>query len=114
MIYRLMRDLALLFAFELLGQYIAHFLPFAIPGSVVGMLLLGAALIAGVVKLEWVEEGAALLIKYMAVMFVPLGVGLVAYLSVLQNAALPFMLSTVISTFVTMAVAGVVFEKMRS
>lgn len=113
MILRAVRDLALLFTFALVGQAVAPHLPFTLPGSVVGMLLLFLALASGAIKLDWVERGSGLLIKYMAVMFVPLGVGLVAYLKVIEQGALPFVLSTLVSTFVTMAVAGLLFERIR-
>jgi holin-like protein len=112
--FRILRDFAILVGCTLAGDWIARLLPFAFPGSIIGMLLLFAALATGVVKAEWVEQGSGLLIKYMAVMFVPLGVGLVDYLGLLSRGALPFLLSTVAGTFVTLAVVGVVFERVRS
>jgi len=114
MIIRAARDFALLFVFTFLGQWVAPHLPFTLPGSIVGMLFLFLALVLGIVKLDWIEQGSGLLIKYMAVMFVPLGVGLVAYLAVIRHGAFPFILSTLVSTFITMAVAGLIFERTRS
>lgn len=111
---RILRDFAVLVACTLLGNYVASLLPFAFPGSIIGMLLLFGALVARIVRLEWVEMGAALLVRYMAVLFVPLGVGLVAYLGVLGRGALPFALSTIGSTLVTMAVVGLVYARVRS
>lgn len=111
---RIVRDFAIILACTLAGLWIATLLPFAFPGSIIGMLLLFAALATGVVKPDWVERGSNLLIRYMAVMFVPLGVGLVSYLGVLERGLLPFAISTVVSTFVTMAVVGLVFEKVKS
>lgn len=114
MTFRIVRDLAILLACTLVGEWIAGLLPFSFPGSIIGMLLLFAALGSGLVKADWVERGATLLLRHMAVMFVPLGVGLVAYLGLLGRGAFPFVLSTVVSTFATLAVVGLVFDRVRS
>ena len=105
------RAFAVILACTFAGQWIASLLPFAFPGSIIGMALLFAALATGLVKPAWIECGAELLLRYMALMFVPLGVGLVAYLGVLETGAVPFLLSTIASTLVTMLVVGFVFEK---
>lgn len=112
-VLRIARGFAILLAFTLAGVGIAALLPFAFPGSIIGMLLLFAALLARLVRTEWVEEGADLLVRHMAVMFVPLGVGLVDHLGVLGQGALPFLLSTAVSTFVTMAAVGLTFKALR-
>ena len=78
------------------------------------MLLLFGLLSAGVVRADWVEQGSGLLARNMAVMFVPLGVGLVAYLDVLRDGVVPFALSTVVSTLVTMSVVAWTFDRGRS
>lgn len=114
MTLRIVRDMAILLACTLAGECIAKLLPFPFPGSIIGMLLLFVALVTGLVKADWVERGATLLLRHMAVMFVPLGVGLVGYLGLLGGGALPFVLSTVVSTFATLAVVGLVFTRVRS
>lgn len=78
------------------------------------MLILFGMLSAGVVKVDWVDRGSGLLVSNMAAMFVPLGVGLVAYLDVLADGALPFALSTLVSTLVTMVVVAWTFDRRRS
>lgn len=77
------------------------------------MILLFGLLSAGVVQADWVERGSGVLVRHMAVMFVPLGVGLVAYLDVLRDGIFPFALSTLVSTIVTMAVVAWAFERSR-
>ena len=114
MTLRIVRDLAILLACTLAGEWIARLLPLAFPGSIIGMMLLFVALATGLVKADWVEQGSGLLLKYMALMFVPLGVGLIDYFGLLGGGMLPFALSTVVSTFVTMAVVGLVFDRVRS
>lgn len=110
---RLLRDLGIILICTLLGEWIAALLPFKFPGSIIGMLLLFAALASGMVKADWVKDGSNLLLKYMAVMFVPLGVGLVDYLGLLRAESAAFLISTVVSTFVTMAVVGLLYERLR-
>lgn len=111
---RMARDLAVILAFMGAGRLLAGLLPFSFPGSIIGMLLLFCALAAGWARLEWVQDGAGLLLKHMAVMFVPVAVGLVGYLGLLERNATAFAVSTLLSTFVTMAVVGLAYQRMRS
>lgn len=114
MYLRLVRDFAIILACTLAGLWVSELLPFPFPGSIIGMVLLFLALLGGLVKADWVEGGSSLLITWMAVMFVPLGVGLVDYLGLLGAGVVPFLLSTVVSTFVTMAVVGLAYERLRA
>jgi holin-like protein len=71
--------IAWLWAFLGLGTVVVEALGLPLPGSVAGMLLLWAALEARVVRLEWLERGAASLLGVLGLLFVPAGVGLVQY-----------------------------------
>lgn len=66
----------------LAGKTVAAILPFAFPGSIIGMQqqLLLVLLSLQLIKLHWVELGAGLLLCYISVLFVPVAVGLVAWL----------------------------------
>ena len=58
------------------GEGLYVLLPLPIPASVYGLVLLLAALISKVLKVEQVKETADFLIEIMPVMFIPAGVGL--------------------------------------
>jgi holin-like protein len=69
---------AILLAFLWMGDALARGLRLPLPGSVAGMLMLAAAL-----RLRWIPEravqpAAELLIRNMALLFVPAGVGVMA------------------------------------
>ncbi|MDQ9840279.1 CidA/LrgA family protein, partial [Acinetobacter baumannii] len=58
-----------------MGEGLYAILPLPIPASVYGVILMLAALISGILKLEQVKETADFLIEIMPVMFIPAGVG---------------------------------------
>jgi holin-like protein len=102
----LVRSLAILLGFQFGGEIISRWLAVPIPGSVLGMGLMLAALGAGVVRLSWIEEGAELLLAHLALFFIPAGVGVMVHFDLLKSQWLPVVVATVVSTFVVMAVTG--------
>lgn len=99
-------SLLILLAFLWMGDAIAAFLRLPLPGSVVGMLLLAAALRLGAVRAAWVQPAAELLIRHMALLFVPAGVGLMVYGGVLRAEWLPIVAASVVSTVAVLGVVG--------
>jgi holin-like protein len=102
----MLRGFAVLLSCQLLGELVVRAGDWPMPGNVVGMGLLLAALMAGVVRLEWVSEAAELLLTHMALLFVPAGVGVMLYFDLLTREWLPILVATVASTFVVMFVTG--------
>lgn len=98
--------LALLLAFQLAGEVAAPLLPIPIPGPVVGMVLLLAALGFGLVRLEWVKGAADALLSRMGLFFVPAGVGVIAHTELLRREWLPIVVALVVSTVAVLAATG--------
>ena len=109
----MIRGLALLLSFQLLGELIVRGLDWPVPGNVVGMSLLLAALMMGMVPLEWVTEAAELLLTHMALLFVPAGVGVMLYFELIGREWLPILAATAGSTFVVMAVTGHLTQRLE-
>lgn len=63
-------------AINALGHALAGQLGIALPGNLLGMVMLFALLASGIVKLEWVNAGATLLLRHLAFFFIPVAVGL--------------------------------------
>lgn len=102
----MVRGMAILLIMQLLGEVISRGLAIPIPGNVIGMGLLLAALSLGWVKVQWIQEAAELLLAHLALFFVPAGVGVMVYFDLISAEWLPIVTAMVLSTFVVMAVTG--------
>ena len=102
-----LRSFLIIFVCLMIGKGIQHFSGIAIPGSIIGMLLLFVSLSTGLVPAHWAQPGCHLLIKHMALLFVPVGVGLMNYLDLIQNNSLIILLSTIGSSVVVFVVIGI-------
>ncbi|MGG1572357.1 CidA/LrgA family protein [Fictibacillus sp. NRS-1165] len=58
------------------GNAASAFFHLPLPGSIIGMFLLLAGLLTGIVKLEWVEGAANYHLRHMTLLFIPPVVGL--------------------------------------
>lgn len=110
----MVRGLAILLAFQALGELVCRGFGWPFPGNVLGMGLLLVAMLAGVVKLDWLEEAADLLLSHLALFFVPAGVGVMVYADLIASEWLPIVTATVLSTFVVMAVTGKLADKLEN
>lgn len=86
------------------GIFFSALLPFAVPGSIIGMLLLFVLLSFQLVPPLWLKPGCYLLIRYMALLFVPIGVGVMNYYQQLAAQLGPIVISCAVST--VMVVVG--------
>ncbi len=107
------RGLAIILGFLFSGQAISKFTHIPVPGSVLGMIFLTLALMTGVVKLEHVEEVGTFLIRNMSVMFIPPGVGVVVYWSLVKRDLLPISVALVVSFVLTVVLTAKVVELIR-
>lgn len=99
--------------FYLLGVGISFLMGGFIPGSVVGMVLLFAALALGWIKPRQVENVAQFLIRYMVLFFLPAAVGVMTAWEMISQNAAAIATATLISTVAIIAVVGVVQQKME-
>ncbi len=96
--------LLVLLGCQLVGEFVVRLLGVPVPGPVVGMVVLLAVLQvwepsrdAGVVR---VAEG---LLRHLQLLFVPAGVGVVQYLSVIGASAVPLVVGLLVSWFAALA-----------
>ena len=80
---KILLQISFLFILTLLGEVISEMLPFAFPGTLIGMFLLLLLFMTGAVKEEQLAESAGFFQSYMAMFFVPAGVELVENLELL-------------------------------
>ena len=92
------------------GDLLYALLPFPIPASVYGLVLMVILLMTKVVKLDMVEETADFLISMMGIFFVPSSVGLMNSFGVMKGSVVQLLLMCMISTVVVMIVTGLVAQ----
>lgn len=98
--------------FSFLGELLHEVLPFSVPASIYGLVLLFLALLIGVIKEEQIKETADFLVEIMPILFIPAGVGLMTKWGALKQLLLPFSLIVTLGTLFTMVVTGKVTEGM--
>ncbi|MEC9492182.1 CidA/LrgA family protein [Flexistipes sp.] len=99
--------LFILFLFLFLGNTTSEILNIPIPGSVIGMLYLTGALRFNIVKLDLVKDAAEVLVKNMAFLFIPPGVGVMLYFNLIGNSFLSIVVSFFLSAILVLIVVGV-------
>lgn len=97
---------AILLVFQCLGEGLAFVLGLPVPGPVVGMLLLFAALLASPRLHALVEPAGTELLRHLSLLFVPAGVGIVVAASAIGSSWLALIVSLVGSTLLTLAVTA--------
>jgi holin-like protein len=104
-----LRGLAVLLILQLAGEALAHALAWPIPGPVVGMALLLAAL--GVPALRSpVQAAAEGLLQHLSLLFIPVGVGVITHLDLMSHHGLQLVAVIVLSTVVGLAVTALVLQ----
>lgn len=89
-------------------------LPFSVPGSVAGMILLFIALHTGLLKIEKVEEVGDWLVNNMAIFFVPAGIGLMTNFDIIGETWWQLLIIIVISATLMMWFVGFITQFMMN
>lgn len=100
------RQFCIILLVSFLGEILHFLLPFPIPASVYGLVLMLAALKTGILKVGQVKRAAEFLIEAMPVMFIPAGVGLMTSWETLKPVCFPIIVITIVTTVFVMAVTG--------
>jgi len=103
--------LAVLVALGALGDWLVRLTGAAVPGSVVGMLLLTALLETGVLPIGLVRPAADFLVRHLALLYVPAGVALLAYWGAVRGELLAIALAAITSLVAVLAVVGLIVQR---
>lgn len=109
-IMKYIKQFGIIAGVSFIGELLNTVLPFPIPASVYGLVLMVVLLMTRVVKLEMIEETADFLISVMAVFFLPSSVSLMANLDVMKGSIVQLFIMCVVSTAVVTAVTGIVAQ----
>ena len=106
----MLNAITLLLLFQLAGEAIALFFALPIPGPVIGMGLLFAALALRGGPSPELRHTAQNLLQHLSLLFVPAGVGVMLHAQRLADEWLPIVVALVASTFVTIAATALVLR----
>ena len=101
-----LKQIGIIIFIAFLGEMLNRIIPLPVAGSVYGIVILFLCLNFKIVKVSDIKETCKFLIDIMPLMFVPAAVGLMALWDVLKTSWPVYLIITVLSTFIVMAVSG--------
>lgn len=110
---KLLRQLLIISLFCFSGEFIQALTGLPIPANVTGMVLLFLALCTGIVKLEAISEISRFLLDHLAFFFVPAGVGLAAYLGLLQDSWSAILIISFVVMAIVIAATGYTVQLLK-
>ena len=102
---------ARIMGFCLAGELLHAVLPLPMPAGIYGLVLLAAALLTGVVKLEQVKQTGDFLSSLFPLLFIPTVAGVMEQWELIADNLLPILIALIPVTWAVMAVAGKVTQK---
>ena len=102
-----------LFVFTYLGDVISNFLKLPIPGSIVGLVLLFLCLYFKIIPERFIKEGAGFVLVILPLFFIPATVGIIQYPDFLSGKGVLLIVLIMVSTFLTMIVAGYTSQRIE-
>lgn len=112
---KIIKQLFWIFLFSFIGEVfsalIASFI--AIPGSVIGMVLLFIALHFKWIKMQQVDEVGTWLTDNMGIFFVPAGVGLMSNFGILANSWWQLLIIMAVTTVLMMMFVGRIVQSVK-
>lgn len=108
---KILKQFGIILGVSFLGELLHEWIPLTIPASIYGLVILFFLLWSGILKSGSVREVGYFLIEIMPLMFIPAAVGLMNIWEELSSMLVPFVVITVVSTFLVMAVSGRTTQK---
>ncbi len=108
-----LQGFAVLLFFQLLGELLVRASGLLVPGPVVGMALLLAFLLYRRSVAAPLRETSEGLLRYLPLLFVPAGVGLINHGQLLQQDGLVIAVTLVVSTAITLVVTVLSYSWLR-
>ena len=105
-LFRVAAQIVPLWLLSSMAQYIASLSPLPLPAGAVGLVLLFVLLCSGLVRPQWIEAGADLLIRHLGLFLVPYAVSFIAFSDLIAASGVAIAIVVLASTAVGIAVAG--------
>ena len=101
-----LRGALIILIFLSFGKLVSAYLPVPFPASIIGLMLLFIALSTSLVKVEWIVMSGNFILKYMALLFSPIGVGLLNHFDLIITHWLVITFSLLFTTLFIMFLVG--------
>lgn len=101
-----LKEVAIIFGITMAGEILNILIPLPVPAGVYGLFILLGLLCSKTVRLSDVAATGNLLLDLMPLMFIPAAVGLIEKFEELKAILVPFIVITVLSTFLVMTITG--------
>ena len=106
----MLQGLSLLLLFQFAGEALVLGLDWPVPGPVAGMALLFVALLWRGGPGQGLTQAASQLLRYLSLLFIPAGTGVVLYGALLASEWLPLSVALVASTLLALAVTALLLR----
>ncbi len=103
---RYARQFGIIITISLMGELLRKLLPFSMPGSIYGLIIILIALCTGVLKVEEVKGASDFLLEIMPILFIPSTVGLMESWGILKEILIPVLIVCIFGTVIVMGVTG--------
>lgn len=110
---KLLRQFGILLIICYAGEILKDFFHLPLPGNIIGMILLFFLMCSNVIKLDNLKEISDFLMEHLAFFFVPAGVGLMAYMGILEQNWAVILGISFITTILVAVVTGGSIELMK-
>lgn len=100
---------AIILLFQLIGEVISRGAHLPLPGPVLGMVFMVVGLSVSRRLADIITPVAQGILRYLALMFVPVGVGIVASMPILREHWVALSASIIVSTLLAIVVGAVTF-----
>ncbi len=106
-----LKQLIIILGITFIGEALNYTLPFPVPASIYGLIIMLTLLCTGVLKVSSIREVSSFLLEVMPVMFVPAAAGIVKQWSYIKPILIPCIIVIIFVTVIVMAATGVVTQR---
>lgn len=100
------KQFTIILLITLSAELMRYLIPFKIPATIYGLVLLVVLLKTHVLKLDQIKDVSTFLLNIMPVLYIPALVGLMNALSSLKSIWIPFVVINLLTTLIVMIVSG--------
>lgn len=104
------KQFGIILLISFIGEILNRVIPLPVPASIYGIVILFLCLELKIIKLSSVKDVSDFLIEIMPIMFVPAAVGLMTSWEILRPSWLSYIVITLITTVIVMAISGIVTQ----